>query len=192
MIEIWDALQFLVSLYNIKNAKNTHRGVLLLTKSNTPPWLFFTFFNLQMVPNCAKHRILSLLECFKPFWNYFFLAAKIMELLETLLLVPTPRSCLGPSRGVITPFHCFWCPHLSYRIFFQMKAFFHKKISIWVSHYLFCYYFATDWMPHNSISIRYLNAVLNVNHFVLFWFSLQKNRRKWKYLWMCEACHNFS
>ena len=104
MIEIWDALQFLVSLYNIKNAKNTYRGVLILTKSNTPPWLFFTFFNLQMVPNCAKHRILSLLECFKPFWNYFFLAAKIMELLETLLLGPTPRFCLGPSRGVITPF----------------------------------------------------------------------------------------
>ena len=42
--------------YNLKNVKNTHRGVLLLvklqasacnfTKSNTPPWVFFTFFKL--------------------------------------------------------------------------------------------------------------------------------------------------
>ena len=37
-------------LYNLKNVKNTHEGVLLLacnfTKSNTPPWVFFTFFKL--------------------------------------------------------------------------------------------------------------------------------------------------
>ena len=43
-------------LYNFKNLKNTHGGVLLLvklqaesfifTKSNTPPWVFFTFFKL--------------------------------------------------------------------------------------------------------------------------------------------------
>ena len=36
--------------YNFKNLKNTHGGVLLLacnfTKSNTPPWVFFTFFKL--------------------------------------------------------------------------------------------------------------------------------------------------
>ena len=41
-------------LYNLKNMANTHGGVLLLvqaeacnfTKSNTPPWMFFTFFKL--------------------------------------------------------------------------------------------------------------------------------------------------
>ena len=42
--------------YNLKNVKKTHGGVLLLvklqasacnsTKSNTPPWVFFTFFKL--------------------------------------------------------------------------------------------------------------------------------------------------
>ena len=42
-------------LYKVKNVKNTHGGVLLLvklqalvcsfTKSSTPPWVFFTFFN---------------------------------------------------------------------------------------------------------------------------------------------------
>ena len=42
--------------YNLKNVRNAHRGVLLsvklqgsacnLTKSNTPPWVFFTFFKL--------------------------------------------------------------------------------------------------------------------------------------------------
>ena len=43
--------------YNLKYAKNTHGGVLLLvkleasacnfSKSNTPPWVFFTFFKLH-------------------------------------------------------------------------------------------------------------------------------------------------
>ena len=45
-------------LYNLNNVKNTHGGLLLLvksksllracnfTKSNTPPWVFFTFFKL--------------------------------------------------------------------------------------------------------------------------------------------------
>ena len=40
-------------LYNFKKVKNTHGGVLLFvklkvnfTKSNTPPWVFFTFFKL--------------------------------------------------------------------------------------------------------------------------------------------------
>ena len=36
-------------LYNFKNVKNTHGGVLLLVKSSkskTPPWVFFTFFKL--------------------------------------------------------------------------------------------------------------------------------------------------
>ena len=43
-------------LRNLKSIKNTHGGVLLLvklqpkvcnfTKSNTPPWLLFTFFKL--------------------------------------------------------------------------------------------------------------------------------------------------
>ena len=42
--------------YNLKNVKNSHGGVLLLeklqaeaynyTKSNTLPWMFFTFFKL--------------------------------------------------------------------------------------------------------------------------------------------------
>ena len=32
--------------YSLKNVKNTHRGVLLLvTKSNTPPWVFSRFLN---------------------------------------------------------------------------------------------------------------------------------------------------
>ena len=43
-------------LYNLKNVKNTHEGVILLTKlqaeafiftkSNTLPWVFFTIFKL--------------------------------------------------------------------------------------------------------------------------------------------------
>ena len=44
------------SLHNLKNVKNTHGGVLILvklqaeacnfTKTNTPPWVFFTFLKL--------------------------------------------------------------------------------------------------------------------------------------------------
>ena len=33
-------------LYNLKNVKKTHGGLLLLVKSNAPPWVFFTFFKL--------------------------------------------------------------------------------------------------------------------------------------------------
>ena len=43
-------------LYKLRNVKNTHGGVLILvklqaeacnfTKTNTPPWVFFTFFKL--------------------------------------------------------------------------------------------------------------------------------------------------
>ena len=37
-------------LYNLKNIKNTHGGVLILVKLqakiNTPSWVFFTFFKL--------------------------------------------------------------------------------------------------------------------------------------------------
>ena len=55
-------------LYNLKNMKNTPEGVLLLvklqssagnfTKSNTLPWVFFTFFKIvQMVPNRAKRFV---------------------------------------------------------------------------------------------------------------------------------------
>ena len=49
-----DALRDLYHLYNLKNVKNTHGGVLLLvkfqtkaqnfTKSSTLPWVFFTLF----------------------------------------------------------------------------------------------------------------------------------------------------
>ena len=50
------ALRDLVSFGQLKNGKNTHGGVLLLlklqaktcnfAKSNTPSWVFFTFFKL--------------------------------------------------------------------------------------------------------------------------------------------------
>ena len=51
MMPICGALRDLVPFVQLKNVKNTHRGVLLLvacnfTKSNTPPWVFFTFFKL--------------------------------------------------------------------------------------------------------------------------------------------------
>ena len=58
-------------LYNLKDVKNSHGGLILLvklqaqacniTKSNTPPWVFFNFFKIvQTVPNLATDHIWSL------------------------------------------------------------------------------------------------------------------------------------
>ena len=51
-------------LYNFKNMKNIHGGVLILvklqgkvcnfTKINTPPWVFFTFFKLCKCDQIAQ------------------------------------------------------------------------------------------------------------------------------------------
>ena len=41
--------------YNLKNVKNTHGGVLLLMKSNTPPRVFFTFLKLYKLYQIAQN-----------------------------------------------------------------------------------------------------------------------------------------
>ena len=67
--------------YNLKNVSNTHEGVLLLVKlqnsackfikSNTPPWMFFTFFYIvQVVPKRAKHLKWSVSN--RPYYFIFF------------------------------------------------------------------------------------------------------------------------
>ena len=51
-------------LYTLKNVENTHGGVLLacyLTKSNTPPWVFFTFFKLYKWYQIAQRITFSLI-----------------------------------------------------------------------------------------------------------------------------------
>ena len=49
-------------LYNLKNVKNTHEGVLLsvklqayFTKNNTPPWVFIPFSNCTNGTKRATH-----------------------------------------------------------------------------------------------------------------------------------------
>ena len=65
-------------LYNLKNVKNTHGGVLLLvklqaevcnfnTKSNTPPWVFFTFFKLYKWYQTAQ-RITNTVQIHRWTW----------------------------------------------------------------------------------------------------------------------------
>ena len=58
-------------LYNLKNVKNTYGGVLLsvkllkacnFTKSNNPPWVFFTFFEWYKWNQIAQN--ISII-CFK-------------------------------------------------------------------------------------------------------------------------------
>ena len=48
---MYDVSDDLVPFVQFKNRKNTVEGVLLLvkfTKSNTPPWVFFTLFKLYI------------------------------------------------------------------------------------------------------------------------------------------------
>ena len=63
-LNICDALHNLVPFAQFKK-REEHPYVLLLVKlhakSNTVPWVFFTFFKfVQMVPNCTKRLISSL------------------------------------------------------------------------------------------------------------------------------------
>ena len=71
-------LRDLVTCAQFKKRKNTHGGVLLLvklqteacnfTKSNTPPWVFFTSFKLYewyQEPNRATHHMsIEVLICY--------------------------------------------------------------------------------------------------------------------------------
>ena len=54
---------------NLRNSENTQRGVLILafTKSNTPPWVFFTFLNCTDVIKSrnASHIFLNRTKSFK-------------------------------------------------------------------------------------------------------------------------------
>ena len=64
-------------LYNLKNVKNTHGGVLLFvtfqafTESNIPPWVVFTFFKWckwYQIAQSASYELcnLSILTHFRP------------------------------------------------------------------------------------------------------------------------------
>ena len=64
--------------YNLKNVKNNHGGVLTLvklqalacnfTKVNTPPWVFFTFFELYEWYQIAKRTTNSIFCSYKIIW----------------------------------------------------------------------------------------------------------------------------
>ena len=61
---ICDVLRDLVHLKNLKNVKKPMVALYFyetcnFTKSNTPPWVFFTYFKLQIIPNRAMHGIFT-------------------------------------------------------------------------------------------------------------------------------------
>ena len=76
-------------LYKWKNVKNTHGGMLLFiklqtsaynfTKSNTPPWVFFTFFKLYKCYEIAQtsHTTINpspiILQSWSLFWDFLIL-----------------------------------------------------------------------------------------------------------------------
>ena len=91
-------------LYNLKNVKNTQRGVLLLaeacnyTKSNTPPWLFITFFKLYEWYQIAQ-RITKIREL----WS--LIPLKTLEVKLLRVYVRFDFSCF---KWIMN--HCF-CVH---------------------------------------------------------------------------------
>ena len=70
-IKICDALHDFVPFVQFQKSKNTHGGVLLLvklqvfsfTKSNIPPWVFFTFLKLHKCD--ALRDFVPLVQCKK-------------------------------------------------------------------------------------------------------------------------------
>ena len=54
---ICDVLLNLVPFVQFEKQENTHGGVIFSTKSNTPPWLFFTFFKLYKWYQCNASYI---------------------------------------------------------------------------------------------------------------------------------------
>ena len=70
-------------LYNLKNVKNTYGGVLLLvklqaltcniTKSNTPPGVFFMFFKLYkkyLIAQSIKYSFIRTMQPISPIYNW--------------------------------------------------------------------------------------------------------------------------
>ena len=72
LVQSCDDLRDLVPLYNSKNVKNTHGEVFLL-KSNTPLWVFFTYFKLYIWYQIAKafHIIFQSSEAQHPSMEIF-------------------------------------------------------------------------------------------------------------------------
>ena len=73
-------------LDNLKNVKNIHGGVLLLvkfqalacnfTKSNTHPWVFFTFLNLYKCHQIAQRTMITkirmIINPFRASFSFYF------------------------------------------------------------------------------------------------------------------------
>ena len=102
-------------LYNLKNVKNTHGGVLILlklqakarnfTKINTPPWVFFTLFKL-----CKWYQIAQRTT----FWKS-----------KTLLLLKLTLTCVLDFTKILTdPFFTNTPAHFAFfKILRQMTLY---------------------------------------------------------------------
>ena len=82
-LRVWDCKDIVVRcaiwyhLYNLKNVKNIHGGVLILvklqasacnfTKINTPPWAFFTFFKLCKSRNASRDTLKCLQDSYQKY-----------------------------------------------------------------------------------------------------------------------------
>ena len=108
-------------LYNLKNVKNTHGGVLVLvTKSNTPPRVFFTFLRLYKQYQIAQNitlsvrftmtkvlTLVSLVTLSYPFHTHITLFANSSQQKQRVTYLPHPfRSIFrirkaGPNRSWI-------------------------------------------------------------------------------------------
>ena len=95
-------------LHNLKNMKNSHGGVLLLvqlqasvsnfTKSNTPPWLFFTFFKLY-----KSYQLAQRTTFIPPDYKWSASASMIKPLLSNLGINMLNSYCLQSQLPKFLP-----------------------------------------------------------------------------------------
>ena len=87
-INLCGVLRDLVPFVLFKNVKNNHGGVLLLlklqaSKSNTPPWVFFTFLNFTCGTKSQNASHISS-NCFKGL--HFYMQRNWRKVIRLLLL----------------------------------------------------------------------------------------------------------
>ena len=112
LIESYETLcRISYHLYNLKNVNNIHEGLLLLvklqaedcdfTKSNTPPWLFFTFYELHKWYQTAQSITYTVSKKFEGGKEYLDLLDKIPIEIRIDLFGKTPIKVRIEPQGLM-------------------------------------------------------------------------------------------
>ena len=98
-------------LYNLKNVKNTHGGVLILVKFkiNTPPWVFFTIFKLH-----KWYQILQRIT-YQPETNWIFHSLLLANFFSQEKITNDIISLIKLSSNIIYPNDSYSSAKLTYK-----------------------------------------------------------------------------